>query len=204
MRRIAGRATSDLTVNYGVAWDVETPNKNEQFKGEGITCFRWAVPRPKSSPADLPVFLFPGDPGCNTAGGATTKYNHFGPRLGFAWSPSGGPRGARRQPRASTSFSVRMGFGMYFNRDAEEGQLQNLGDTPNFLNSFGAADFGGSPGFVNPFADVTGCTDCSEPSPVPVHALRRQAPRLTGRSTWSRTPAPLPRTTPCLTPTTST
>ena len=27
-------------------------------------------------------------------------------------------------------FSVRVGFGMYFNRDAEEGQLQNLGDTP--------------------------------------------------------------------------
>ncbi len=160
------KTTSDLTVNYGVAWDVETPNKNEQFKGEGITCFQVGGPTSTVFPGGFPGLLFPGDPGCNTAGGATTKYNHFGPRLGFAWSPSSGPE-ALVGTSGEHKFSIRMGFGMYFNRDAEEGQLQNLGDTPNFLNSFGAADFGGSPGFINPFADVTGCTGCSEPSPFP-------------------------------------
>lgn len=160
------KTTSDLTINYGVAWDVETPNKNEQFKGEGITCFQVGGPTSKVFPGGFPGLLFPGDPGCNTAGGATTKYNHFGPRLGFAWSPSSGPE-ALIGTQGEHKFSVRVGFGMYFNRDAEEGQLQNLGDTPNFLNSFGAADFGGSPGFINPFADVTGCTGCSEPSPFP-------------------------------------
>ncbi len=160
------KATSDLTVNYGVAWDVETPNKNEQFKGEGITCFQVGGPTSKIFPGGFPGLLFPGDPGCNTAGGATTKYDHFGPRLGFAWSPSSGPE-ALIGTAGEHKFSVRVGFGVYFNRDAEEGQLQNLGDTPNFLNSFGAADFGGSPGFINPFADVTGCTGCSEKSPFP-------------------------------------
>jgi hypothetical protein len=160
------KASSDLTVNYGLAWDVETPNKNEQFKGEGITCFQVGGPTSKVFPGGFPGLLFPGDPGCNTAGGATTKYNHFGPRLGFAWSPSSGPHGLIGDAGAH-KFSIRAGFGMYFNRDAEEGQLQNLGDTPNFLNSFGAADFGGSPGFINPFADVTGCDECSEPSPFP-------------------------------------
>ena len=158
------KASSDLTVNYGVAWDVETPNKNEQFKGEGITCFQVGGPTSKIFPGGFPGLLFPGDPGCNTAGGATTKYNHFGPRLGFAWSPSSGPE-ALIGTAGEHKLSVRLGFGMYFNRDAEEGQLQNLGDTPNFLNSFGAADFGGSPGFINPFADVAG--GGAEPSPFP-------------------------------------
>ncbi|MEI9970442.1 MAG: carboxypeptidase-like regulatory domain-containing protein [Terracidiphilus sp.] len=158
------KASSDLTVNYGIAWDVETPNKNEQFKGEGITCFTVGGPASKVFPGGFAGLTFPGDPGCNTAGGATTKYNHFGPRLGFAWSPSSGPEGLIGESGAH-KFSIRAGFGMYFNRDAEEGQLQNLGDTPNFLNSLGAADFGGSPGFINPFADVAG--NGSEPSPFP-------------------------------------
>jgi hypothetical protein len=64
-------------------------------------------------------------------------------------------------------FSIRGAFGLYFNRDQEEGQLQNLGDTPNFRNSIGAAEAGGSPGFTNPFADVTGNASLSEPSPFP-------------------------------------
>ncbi|MGA9669669.1 MAG: carboxypeptidase-like regulatory domain-containing protein [Terracidiphilus sp.] len=158
------KATSDLTVNYGLAWDVETPNRNMQFKGEGITCFQVGGPVSTVFPGGFPGLLFPGDPGCNTAGSAKIKYNHFGPRIGFAWSPSRGPAALIGESGAH-KLSVRAGFGMYFNRDQEEGQLQNLGDTPNFKNSFGAADFGGSPGFVNPFADVAG--NGSEASPFP-------------------------------------
>jgi len=160
------KATSDLTVNYGIAWDVETPNRNMQFKGEGITCFQVGGPVSTVFPGGFPGLLFPGDPGCNTAGSAKIKYKHFGPRVGFAWSPSNGPAALIGEPGAH-KFSVRAGFGMYFNRDAEEGQLQNLGDTPNFKNSFGAADIGGSPSFVNPFADVTGNAALSEASPFP-------------------------------------
>ncbi len=160
------KATSDLTVNYGIAWDIETPNRNDQFKGEGITCFQVGGPASNVFPGGFPGLLFPGDPGCNTAGSATIKYKHFGPRLGFAWSPSNGPSMLVGES-GNHKFSVRAGFGMYFNRDQEEGQLQNLGDTPNFKNSFGAADVGGSPGFVNPFADVTGNAALSEPSPFP-------------------------------------
>lgn len=160
------KATSDLTVNYGIAWDIETPNRNDQFKGEGITCFQVGGPTSTIFPGGFPGLLFPGDPGCNTAGSATIKYKHFGPRLGFAWSPSKGP-GMLIGESGAHKFSVRAGFGMYFNRDQEEGQLQNLGDTPNFKNSFGAADAGGSPGFVNPFADVTGNAALSEASPFP-------------------------------------
>ena len=160
------KVTSDLTLNYGIAWDVETPNSNNQFKGEGITCFQVGGPASTVFPGGFAGLLFPGDMGCNRAGSATTKWNHFGPRVGFAWSPSNGPGALVGKP-GSHRFSLRAGFGLYFNRDQEEGQLQNLGDTPNFKNSFGAADVGGSPGFTNPFADVTGNPAASEASPFP-------------------------------------
>jgi carboxypeptidase family protein len=160
------KVASDLTVNYGLAWDIETPNRNEQFKGEGITCFQVGGPVSKVFPGGFAGLLFPGDPGCNTSGSATIKHDHFGPRLGFAWSPSKGPSALIGEAGAH-KLSIRAGFGMYFNRDQEEGQLQNLGDTPNFKNSFGAADVGGNPGFANPFADVTGNAALSEASPFP-------------------------------------
>ena len=63
---------------------------------------------------------------------------------------------------------------MYFNRDQEEGQLRNLGDTPNFKNSFGA------PGFTNPFRTSREIPQFSEASPSRI--LRRlPVRRLTGR-----------------------
>ncbi len=158
------RATSDLTINYGLAWDVETPNTNMQFNGLGISCFQISSATSKIYPGGFPGLLFPGDPGCNKAGGATTHYAHFGPRLGFAWSPSAGPSGLFGEPGAH-KLSIRGGFGLYYNRDAQEGQLQNLGDIPNEFTSHGAADFLGSPGFQNPFTDVSGAG--SETNPFP-------------------------------------
>ncbi len=66
---------------------------------------------------------------------------------------------------AAHKFVVRGGFGMYWNRDAEEGQLQNLSDPPGFKSSFGAGDFGGSPSFANPFMDIS--TGQTETNPFP-------------------------------------
>ncbi len=168
------RATQDLTINYGLAWDTETPNTNDQFNGVGITCF---IPGNQTSnvfPGGFAGLLFPGDPGCNKQGGATTKFDHFGPRFGFAWSPSDGPA-AVIGASGSHQFSLRGGFGIYFNRDQQEGQLQNLGDMPNFKNSIGAAELQtaagtpGSPAFLNPFSDVAPAIDgpLSEASPFP-------------------------------------
>lgn len=151
------RATHDLTINYGVAWDTETPFINSQFGGIGVTC--WAANSVTSNvlAGGPPGLTYPGDPGCNKAGGPTAKWNHFGPRAGFAWSPSNGPAKLIGTP-GEHKFAVRGGFGVYYNRDAAEGQLQNLSDPPFFDQSFGVASAlpGTSPGFANPFADVAG------------------------------------------------
>jgi hypothetical protein len=74
--------------------------------------------------------------------------------------------------------SVRGGFGVYYNRDQEEQSLQNLVNPPVFYTSHGAADFGGSPAFANPYTDVAG--NGSEPNPFPF-----TPPAAGGTVNWS-------------------
>jgi hypothetical protein len=158
------KTTNDLTLNFGIAWDAEAPYQNHQLDGLGIVCWTPGTETSSVYPGGPPGLTYSRDPGCNIAGSPTAKYNHFGPRLGFAWSPSAGPA-KLLGPDGAHKFVVRAGFGMYWNRDAEEGQLQNLGDPPALKNSFGAGDFGGSPSFANPFIDIA--TGQTETNPFP-------------------------------------
>lgn len=160
------RATQDLTVNYGIVWDVETPNQNHQFNGTGITCWTPGNETSKVYPGGPPGLTYAADPGCNLAGGPTAKWNHFGPRFGFAWSPSSGPAMLVGAPD-SHSFALRGGFGVYWNRDAQEGQLQNLGDPPGIFSTNGVSSYieKTSPSFANPFADVAGNGSVANPFP---------------------------------------
>lgn len=158
------KVSKAFTFNYGIAWDTEQPFQNRQFGGLGVICYQTDNAMSKIFPGGPPGLLYPGDPGCNAAGSPTTHYDHFGPRVGFAWSPDSGPSRLIGTPGAH-DFSVRGGFGIYFNRDQEEQSLENLTDPPFLYTSRGAGDFGGSPSFANPFADVAG--NGSEPNPYP-------------------------------------
>ncbi len=158
------RVSPDLTFNYGLAWDVEGPNQNKQFGGLGIICWNASNSESNVYPGAPPGLSFNGDPGCNEAGGVPTRYDHFAPRIGLAWSPSNGPKFLIGTPGAH-AMSIRTGFGVYFNRDQEEQSLQNLIDPPSLFTSHGAADFGGSPQFANPFSDIAG--NGSEANPFP-------------------------------------
>ena len=160
------KVSPDVTLNYGLAWDVEYPNKNMQFGGIGINCWENTTASSTVFPGAPPGLFFPGDKGCNTAGGPTAHYNRFGPRVGIAWSPSAGPSFIIGQPGAH-DFSVRAAYGVYYNRDQEEQSLQNLEDPPFLLKSFGVADVGGSPAFATPFNDVTGTLGPSIPNKFP-------------------------------------
>ncbi len=160
------KMTPDLTINLGIGWDAEGPNQNRQDASLGIICWQNSSSSSKVFPGGPPGLSWPGDPGCNAAGGPTTHYDRFGPRVGVAWSPSSGPAMLFGDP-GSHKLSIRAGFGLYYNRDMEEQSLQNLADPPFFFTSNGAASAGGSPGFKNPFQDVTGDPTVSEPNPFP-------------------------------------
>jgi hypothetical protein len=158
------KLTPDLTLNYGVAWDVEQPNQNRQHAGLGVICWNASGAASNVFAGAPPGLLWPGDRGCNAAGSPTTRYNRFSPRLGFAWSPSRGPAALIGTPGAH-DFSLRGGFGIYYNRDQEEQALQNLMDPPFMITSMGASSFGGSPSLANPWADVAGNGSMQNPFP---------------------------------------
>ena len=134
---------ANLTLTYGLGWQVNTPQNDIYNGGVAINAFR---PGQQSTvfPTAPTGLLFPGDKGISTASYGTPLHN-FGPRVGFAWSPDSGRK-----------WSVRGGFGIYYNQLEEELALQNLQSPPFSLTDFGIFDAGGSPSFAAPFTDVTG------------------------------------------------
>jgi hypothetical protein len=134
----------NLTLTYGVGWEIDTPLNAVNNGGIEVNCYRPGV-QSRVFPGAPPGILFPGDPTCNSAAGATTKFDHFGPRFGFAWSPGN-----------SSKWSIRGGYGIYFNRIEEELALENLTPPPFALTSAGVGDVGSSPAFATPFTSVTG------------------------------------------------
>ena len=144
------KATDALTISYGLGYQIDTPLHNQQYGGEAITCF---LPGQQSTifPTAPIGVNYPGDKGCTDTAQSTTRYNDFGPRLGFALAPnlgflSGGD---------SRKLSLRGGFGIYYNRTEEETSLNNLESAPFGIASGGSGDYGASaPGFANPYQDL--------------------------------------------------
>jgi Carboxypeptidase regulatory-like domain len=137
---------SNLTLTLGTGYQIDTPISEYQNAGLSRVCFNPAIQSTVFPTAPMGL-IFPGDPGCNKQGGPKTKYSHFGPRVGFAWSPDRG-----RLTGGAGKTSVRGGFGLYFNRSEEELNLQDLSAPPFGLSSNGATN----PSFPNPYADING------------------------------------------------
>ena len=148
------RVTDSFTLSYGIGYQIDTPLHNQQYGGKAVTCF---IPGQQSTVfSTAPKNLnYPGDPGCNDAGGATTLYSDFGPRIGFAFTPDLGFLSGGSEKK----MAIRGGFGVYYNRSEEETALQNLADPPFGLTSHGAGDYGATnPQFANPFQDLNSAT----------------------------------------------
>jgi hypothetical protein len=141
----------NLTLTYGVGYQIDTPVTDRTNHNRAINCFR---PNQQSAifataPAGL---VFPGDANC-TPSGYTTHYNNIGPRVGFAYSPN-----ADWLSSGSGKLSIRGGFGIYYNRGEEELTLQNLNSPPFSLATGGIADAGGNASLIDPFTDIK-CID---------------------------------------------
>jgi hypothetical protein len=151
------KVSSTFTFNYGLGYSLDTPLEQKQYNGEAVICL---IGGQQSSifPTAPKGLNYPGDKGCNSYGGPTLYMGEFAPRIGFAWSPSG--EGAwSRFTGGPGKFSIRGGFGFYYDRTEEESSLETLTTPPFGLSSAGVNDYAPTgtvltPGFANPYQDI--------------------------------------------------
>ena len=138
----------NLTLTFGVGWDILTPYKNLYAGGKAQAAFI-AGEQSKAFPSSPVGYVFPGDPGVGPYGLASIHYDNLSPRLGFAWSPG-----------SSRNWSIRGGIGLYYNRTEEEPTLQTLADPPFSFTTLGVSPglTGTGPGFANPYVSINPAT----------------------------------------------
>ena len=123
------RVKSNLTLNYGLRWDVLQPWYEKHNQASTFVQGVQSTVYPQA-PAG---YVFPGDkvPGYGTIPRtiAPTRFKNFGPRFGFAWSPSssgllgrllGGP----------DKFSIRGGVGIFYNNIEGASEIDETGLAP--------------------------------------------------------------------------
>jgi len=134
-----------FTLTYGMGWEIETPLTDVRNHGVAINAFR-PFEQSRVFPTAPKGLVFPGDPGV-TSSGYHTHYNNFGPRIGFAWNPL-------------KNWSVRAGWGIYYDNAEEFLTLENLLAPPFSIADSGAGDAGLVPNFGQPFTSQNNVPLC--------------------------------------------
>lgn len=119
------RAMKNLTLNYGLRWDVTTPWWEKYNRMNAL----WPGRQSTEFPTAPEGWVVPGDPGVPTTV-APTRYGNIAPRLGFAYSPDPGGAVWRKLIGDYGKSSIRGSFGIFYN------------DIMNFMD---ANDNGGAP-----------------------------------------------------------
>jgi hypothetical protein len=125
------RARSNLTLNYGLRWDVSTPWAEQHNEMETLVPGLQSLTFP-GSPLG---WVFPGDPGIPKTL-APTRYNNFAPRVGLAYA-------------ARKNTLVRANFGLFYSTFEGATTFNENGDAP-FGNYYGSPV---PPEFATPFVD---------------------------------------------------
>jgi hypothetical protein len=119
------RTTSNLTLNYGLRWDVTTPWFEKHNELEGLVAGEQSVVFP-TAPLG---WVFPGDKGI-ARGIAPVRYDDFAPRVGFAYSPSSSSGVLEKLFGGPGKTSIRAGFGIFFTAFEGISQANIWSDAP--------------------------------------------------------------------------
>jgi len=120
------RARKNLTLNYGIRYEITTPWYDTQNKIETI------IPGEQSKvfPGAPLGWVFPGDAGVPRTLGPI-KYNKFAPRFGFNFAPTTAAEGFMSKILGGPGmFSIRGGFGLFYNNFQDESGFVEIGDAP--------------------------------------------------------------------------
>jgi hypothetical protein len=133
---------SNLTLNYGLRWELNTPMKDigqkvQTFRpGQNSTVYPCvtALASDCLTAGVLPTGLVvPGDPGV-PAGLTSTYYKSLAPRIGLAWSPDAKDGFLGKLFGGPGKSSVRAGFGIFYN-PVEQLVLEQFSAEPPFGGS---------------------------------------------------------------------
>ena len=119
------KATPDLTVNFGLRWEVSMPWYDTQGKIQTWVKGEQSVVFP-NSPTGL---VYPGDPGIPKTL-APTRYNNFGPRLGIAYSPSFSDGILGKVFGGPGKSSIRASYGLYYTSVEDLNLFYEVADAP--------------------------------------------------------------------------
>jgi hypothetical protein len=153
------RAKPNLTLNFGVRWET-TPfwadrhNRNPDIQ---LGC------QSKIFPTAPVGYCFPGDPGIPKYF-VNPRYNNFGPRIGFAYSPSFSNGFLHKLFGDAGKSSIRAGFGTFYT-NIEGANTFNFAAAPYSL--YYPSQF--PPLFSAPFINRLTGANFGNPFPLPVH-----------------------------------
>ena len=119
------RATSNLTLNYGIRYEISTPWYDTQNKLETI------IPGEQSQvfPGAPVGWVFPGDKGVPRTL-APVKYDKLAPRIGFANSPTTTSGWSDKLTGGPNNFSIRGSFGVFYSNFQDLSGFVEVGDAP--------------------------------------------------------------------------
>ncbi len=118
------RARSNLTLNYGLRWEVSMPWYEQHNQIETMVPGEQSVVFPGAPKG----WLVPGDPGIPSTT-SPTRYDNFAPRVGFAYSPRG-DSGIAGQLFGAGKTSIRAGWGMFYTAYGDASTFNAVGDAP--------------------------------------------------------------------------
>ncbi|HMD84113.1 MAG TPA: carboxypeptidase regulatory-like domain-containing protein [Terriglobia bacterium] len=156
------RATKNLTLNYGLRWEVSSPWWEAHNEWEAL------IPgcQSKEFPGSPVGWCFPGDPGIPSTL-APTGHTNFAPRLGFAYSPHADGGFFGKLLGGSGQTSIRGAWGVFFTSFENRILEQESGDAP-YGYWWGPSYL---PTFTNPYVVRTSGVNEGQRFPVPVPPL---------------------------------
>jgi hypothetical protein len=172
------RATRNLTLNFGLRWEVSTPwweTHNEQ---------RTLVPglQSKDFPGAPTGWVFPGDPGIPSTL-SPTRYNNFSPRIGLAYAPSATAGFLGKLLGGPGKTSIRAAFGVYYSSWEDRMISQEAGNAPYGYWWSSPTP----PMFANPYVDRSTGYNEGERFPVTLPPLNTPGPNNSDNSVnWAQ------------------
>ncbi len=167
------QARSNLTLNYGVRWDMLPPWREKYNQLQTFVLDQQSEVYP-GAPRGM---VFPGDPGIPQTLSAT-RWSNFSPRFGIAFSPAWSSHWSRHLLGEPGKTNLRAGYGLFFT--AFEGLSAGIMSAcPPYGYDYDST--GGRPLFEEPFVSAsTGATNGQPfPSPIPAFGASRQHPNTT-------------------------